>query len=287
MEHEKRQWTGKHPVSWLIFVLSLSVEFVFATLPILLQFANPHQNWPWLVFVLTAIPRVILFVCIDIALNWKWWWKRYLRVDSLLVTAIASMISYTALVMAQPGDIVFRSIAVASYGPVLFCLVGHIRNMCKWFDFNGYTVFIYKLMRFYHVVIFILSETLPELLEVLGVIHEAEEEEPVEHKADNTKGLKAAFIAATLHLVLHLLHEVEHVQEHLSQHKHQHHENGHQHHHEEEDGHELQVQTLPHHHSNDESNKESHSQSHEHGKHHKNDSAFPDSHPPGPAHDQT
>lgn len=114
-----------------------------------------------LVLVIAGAPRVAIFVWASWKLSRKHWWRYWITIDNvlLLTTVISVVYGYmllrvpSALPKKDSGALAWRIAAVVSLPILMNSFNGNFRILVKMFPWTPLTIFIYKSLRIYAVVV--------------------------------------------------------------------------------------------------------------------------------------
>jgi len=145
-----------------IVVLSITVvlELLFATLPVLM--VALEGDLPWILLGITTWPRLALTVAASWTVQPKRWYIQWRKIDALAVYSLASALAHSFAAWDTARKEGARTLsawqwhAIIVYVPMVLALTGHLRVMSKWFPFTVRAVFAYKLVRVYHLLVFLL-----------------------------------------------------------------------------------------------------------------------------------
>lgn len=150
---------GSHHI--FLFVVVVCCEMFTATLGVYLLIDGTTSN-PIIVNTVSSWVRIPIFFITSLVLSKKWW-KLWFRVDFLLVAYLSSAISYVFTLMSRaaanglsPTDGWYVASDI-SYGLLMLAFVGNFRVMLKHFPFTSRSLWIYKIVRFYHALFFVVT----------------------------------------------------------------------------------------------------------------------------------
>eukprot|EP01087_Luapelamoeba_hula_P010854 TRINITY_DN2892_c0_g1_i1.p1 TRINITY_DN2892_c0_g1~~TRINITY_DN2892_c0_g1_i1.p1 ORF type:complete len:248 (-),score=43.08 TRINITY_DN2892_c0_g1_i1:106-849(-) len=197
-----REAGAKGHTNWRIYIaygLLIAViilELYTATIPILL--AEDQDDTPWIVYTATGWPRVMFFLFVCFILEPVRFVLQLVKMDVVMVTGLGSVLSYGFFVLSlEEGAKGIKIAAVVNYVFLVLTLSAEIRLMVKYFPWNKWSIWIYKLVRAYHVLFFIAIELTQQYQSaILKASHKTVD--------DPSNGLELTFLITTLGWVVQL-----------------------------------------------------------------------------------
>lgn len=159
-------------LKWLTFALVLIVELFTATIGDLLVLPFDDKTLPYKVFCYTTYGRIVIWSICSVLVAQRRFWRYYTNIDALLVSAIGSAVSFVSMLIEDPGvaDEALVTQASIVYCALLFFLVGNFRAMIRWFPWTKPKIVLYKLVRFYHCVFFIVQQVVARKVQLSSAI---------------------------------------------------------------------------------------------------------------------
>ncbi len=166
---------NKPHLQWVTLWLILIVELFTATIGIMLELNMDNKLVPYEVFCYTTYPRIVIFVVCSVLIAGKVFWRYYLKIDVILVSGIGSAISFIFMLHENPdvpsddpsGLVIHAS---SMYCAIIFCLLGNYRVLMRWYPWTVGKLWIYKLVRFYHAVFFLIQQVVARQLSLSAAI---------------------------------------------------------------------------------------------------------------------
>lgn len=171
-------------IAWVVYALTIIVELFTAINPILLDFLPVELDFK--IFAYTTYPRLAILITCSMLVHRKKFWKQYVKISALTAAGASSVVAYMFLVKGHHNA--WDSLntdqihAMVAYGLMIFVLLGHYRTMLKWFPWTRVAFYFYKLVRFFHIMFFIVQESVGESTNnvafvaffsaTLGLLHE-------------------------------------------------------------------------------------------------------------------
>lgn len=213
---------ARSPASIALLAIGSAAELFTATIPILLF--EGQLDAAWITYTISTYVRCAIWLVIALLLSPKRCWLRFIKLDILLVTGVGSCIAYIYLLDYSPGNQQWRTAAQVSYCVLIYIFIGYFRAMLKYYPWDRYSIYWYKVVRFYHCIFFTVNEILAHVKEL-----NSEEESTLNDKI--FAGLDLLFVTLTLHFLydlfefcFHKEHDVKHAAHHHSAHPQQDHE---------------------------------------------------------------
>ena len=160
-------------------------------------------------YVLTGLVRTTIFIANSYYLSRHHFKHLFMEIDLFMIAGIGSIVSYGAFTMSfnyvdgRNGSELLRSCAVAVYALLTLSMVYQIRSMLKFFPWTNTTIWIYKLVRVYAAIFYIITEVAIEERETDRSDYFVKGEQLV----SNTRVL---FVASTLHYLYDAFEKVDH-----------------------------------------------------------------------------
>eukprot|EP01087_Luapelamoeba_hula_P019625 TRINITY_DN6523_c0_g2_i1.p1 TRINITY_DN6523_c0_g2~~TRINITY_DN6523_c0_g2_i1.p1 ORF type:complete len:321 (-),score=53.33 TRINITY_DN6523_c0_g2_i1:7-969(-) len=160
-----RRWRGPIPLlltskrfQKIMLIIVICCELYTATIEVLLAQQEKEANDVlWVVYIVTGWVRIVtfLFVCMVLdPIRFLW---QLVKLDSVMVTGFGSLLAYSLFVASiEPGGT--RVTAAVTYSLLIMTLSAEVRLMVKYFPWNKWSIWFYKLTRGYHVVFFLAVE---------------------------------------------------------------------------------------------------------------------------------
>ncbi len=186
-------------VAWVVYALTIIVELYTAVNPILLDFLPEELDFQ--IFAYTTYPRLVILIACSILVHRHRFWQRYIKINALTAAGASSIVAYLFLVKGHKNE--WDSLnsdqihAMVAYGLMIFVLLGHYRTMLKWFPWTRVTFYCYKLVRFFHIIFFIIQESLGETFDNIAFV---------------------AFFSATLELLHEMMFEADETEKEVKEH---------------------------------------------------------------------
>lgn len=193
-----------------MFALTVLVELYTAVNAILLNVLPEDEDFQ--IFGYTTYPRIVILGICSILVHRKRFWQRYIKINALTASGASSIVAYLFLVKGHgnPWNTLTADQihAMVAYSFMIFFLVGNYRVMLKWFPWTKKTFYCYKLVRFFHIIFFIIQESVGETFDNITFV---------------------AFFSSTLELLHEMMAEADEVEKEIKEHR-----RSHKHNHEEE-----------------------------------------------------
>jgi uncharacterized membrane protein len=175
----------------------------------MIMLPNISKELTYTVYVITGVLRVGVFMVNAKFLSRHHFKEIMTEIDLLLLVAMGSCVSYGAFTMSfnsvsgNNGSVLLRSAAVAVYVLLTIGMVYQIRAMLKFFPWTTTTIWIYRFVRVYAAVFYIITEVAIEERET----DRSESFIKSEQLVSNTRVL---FVASTLHYLYDAFEKVNH-----------------------------------------------------------------------------
>jgi hypothetical protein len=186
-------------LAWVVYALAILVELYTAINPILLNFLPEELDFK--VFAYTTYPRLAILITCSVLVHRKKFWQRYIKINALTAAGASSIVAYLFLVKGHGNE--WNEVnsdqihAMVAYGLMIFVLLGHYRTMLKWFPWTRVTFYCYKLVRFFHIIFFIVQESVGETIDNMSFV---------------------AFFSATLELLHEMMFEADETEKEVKEH---------------------------------------------------------------------
>ena len=113
------------------------------------------------VLVIAVVPRVAIFIWASWKLSRKHWWRYWITIDNVLLLTVVIAIVYGYMLLKLPidttpetaGALEWRIAAVVSLPIIMSAFNGNFRILVKMYPWTPLTIFIYKALRIYAVVV--------------------------------------------------------------------------------------------------------------------------------------
>jgi hypothetical protein len=144
----------------VVLSVAILVEILFASLPSFLVFFD--GDLPFIILGIISWPLAFLSVGVSLIVHPTRWYAQFRKIDAYFIYALFSSIAYgfAAYDKARKEGAVGLSTwqwhACVAYVVLVFAFVGQIRVCIKWYPFSTTSIFVYKLVRCYHLLIFLL-----------------------------------------------------------------------------------------------------------------------------------
>jgi hypothetical protein len=166
---------NKPSLQWLTLWLSIIVELFTATVGVMLVLKMDDKLLPYEIFCYTTYPRIAIFILCSVLIAGKAFWCYYLKIDVILVGGIGSAISFIFMLIENPdvpndhpsGLTVHASVM---YCAIIFCLIGNYRVLLRWYPWTVTKLWLYKLVRFYACVFFLVQQVVARQVSISAAI---------------------------------------------------------------------------------------------------------------------
>eukprot|EP01087_Luapelamoeba_hula_P004072 TRINITY_DN14034_c0_g1_i1.p2 TRINITY_DN14034_c0_g1~~TRINITY_DN14034_c0_g1_i1.p2 ORF type:complete len:241 (-),score=39.02 TRINITY_DN14034_c0_g1_i1:92-814(-) len=185
-------------IAYALLIALCILEIYTATIPILLAVQEKASDTPWIVYVATGWPRILFFTFACVLLDPVRFVVQMFKIDAVMVTGAGSVLAYGFFVSSIDTTGIFIT-AIITYGFLVLTMSAEIRLMVKYFPWSSGSIWLYKMVRGYHVLFFIAVELTQKYNDAVDKAKVGSKK-----KEDPYGGMQYTFLVTTLTWVVFL-----------------------------------------------------------------------------------